>query len=287
MIKSVLSSFQTWVGLVIIMGAEVLLFAGNSFVAVYFTPLVWSGYIIFIDSLIYHQKGTSLLQRPKELLLMLPLSILFWLIFEFYNFFIKNWYYVGLPTDLLYRGIGYAWAFATIWPAILLTAEAVQNFSWISRRRIKPLGIKRNYLYISLAVGIFCLVIPLIVSEEVAHYLAAPVWLGFIFLLEPINYWMGKNSLFLKLAGGDPRPLYSLLLSGFICGILWEFWNYWAGAKWRYSVPILGDIKVFEMPILGYLGFPPFAIECYTMYYFVKNLLIKAKVLPESNSKGI
>jgi len=280
--KSRLARFQTWLGLIIILGAEILLFSGNSFVAIYFTPLVWSGYIIFIDSVLYHQKGTSLLQRPKELLLMLPLSILFWLIFEFYNFFIKNWYYVGLPTDLLRRGIGYAWAFATIWPAILLTAEAVQNSSWMAQRRIKPLVIKRNYLYSSLAGGIFCLIIPLIVSEELAHYLAAPVWLGFIFLLEPINYWMGKNSLFLRLAAGDPRPLYSLLLSGFICGILWEFWNYWAGAKWHYSVPILGEIKVFEMPILGYLGFPPFAIECYTMYYFVYNLLIKAKILSES-----
>lgn len=281
--KSVFSSFQIWLGLAIIMGAEILLFAGNSFVAIYFTPMVWSGYIIFIDSVIYHQRGTSLLrQRPKELLLMLPLSILFWLIFEFYNFYIKNWYYVGLPEDLLKRGIGYAWAFATIWPAILLTAEAVQNSSWISQRKIKPLVIKRNYLYISLAAGIFCLTIPLIVSEGVARYLAAPVWLGFIFLLEPINYWLGKNSLTLRLAAGDPRPLYGLLLSGFICGILWEFWNYWAGAKWHYTVPILGQIKVFEMPILGYLGFPPFAIECYTMYYFVQNLLVKVKVLPES-----
>lgn len=283
LVKMIFSSFQTWLGLAIIMGAEILLFSGNSFVGVYFTPLVWSGYIIFLDSVIYHQKGSSLIrQRPKELLFMLPLSILFWLIFEFYNFFIRNWYYVGLPADPLKRGIGYAWAFATIWPAILLTAEAVQNSSWMSQRKIKPLVIKGEYLHISWVIGIFCLTIPLIVSEKLAHYLAAPVWLGFIFLLEPINYWLGKNSLTLKLVAGDPRPLYSLLLSGFICGLLWEFWNYWAGAKWHYTVPILGEIKVFEMPILGYLGFPPFAIECYTMYYLAQNLLVKARVLPES-----
>lgn len=283
LVKMIFSSFQTWLGLAIIMGAEILLFSGNSFVGVYFTPLVWSGYIIFLDSVIYHQKGSSLIrQRPKELLFMLPLSILFWLIFEFYNFFIKNWYYVELPADPLKRGIGYAWAFATIWPAILLTAEAVQNSSWMSQRKIKPLVIKGEYLHISWVIGIFCLTIPLIVSEKLAHYLAAPIWLGFIFLLEPINYWLGKNSLTLKLVAGDPRPLYSLLLSGFICGLLWEFWNYWAGAKWHYTVPILGEIKVFEMPILGYLGFPPFAIECYTMYYLAQNLLVKARVLPES-----
>lgn len=268
-------------GLAIIILAEIFLFAGNHFVAIYFTPLVWSGYIIFIDSVIYHQSGSSLLRhRPKELAFMLPLSILFWLIFEYYNFYIKNWYYAGLPEDLFWRGIGYTWAFATIWPAILLTAEAVQNSSLMATRKIKPVIIKRRFLYLSLLIGIFCLLIPLLVSEESARYLAAPVWLGFIFLLEPVNYWIGKNSLSLKLAEGDPRPLYSLLLSGFICGFLWEFWNYWAGAKWYYTVPILGHIKIFEMPILGYLGFPPFAIECYTMYYFARNILVRAKVFP-------
>ncbi len=282
MIEAIFFSFQTWLGLAIIISAEILLFSGNSFVAIYFTPLVWSGYIIFVDRIIYYQKGSSLLRhQPKELLFLLPLSILFWLIFEFYNLFIKNWHYVGLAEDLFQRGIGYAWAFATIWPAILLTAEAAQNSTWISQKRVKPLVIKNNFLYFSLAIGIFCLTIPLIVSKELARYLAAPVWLGFIFLLEPINYWMGRKSLTLKLAAGDPRPLYGLLLSGFICGILWEFWNYWAGAKWYYTVPILGEIKVFEMPILGYLGFPPFAVECYAMYYFVQNILVKAKVLPE------
>lgn len=274
-------NFQTWVGLTIIFLAELLLFTGNNFVAIYFTPLVWTGYIIFIDNVVYYQKGSSLLRHhPKELAFMLPLSIFFWLIFEFYNFYIKNWYYSGLPEDLFWRGIGYTWAFATIWPAILLTAEAIGNSPFISRQEIKPLVIKREILYVSLALGIFCLTIPFLVSAELARYLAAPVWLGFIFLLEPVNYWMGKNSLILRLAQGDPRPLYSLLLSGLICGILWEYWNYWAGAKWYYTVPILGDIKIFEMPILGYLGFPPFALECYTMYYCARNILVRAKVLP-------
>ncbi len=58
----------------------------------------------------------------------------------------------------------------------------------------------------------------------------------------------------------------------FICGGLWEFWNFWARAKWIYTVPILGDIKIFEMPVLGYFGFPPFALECFAMYVFVRRL---------------
>jgi hypothetical protein len=49
------------------------------------------------------------------------------------------------------------------------------------------------------------------------------------------------------------------------CGFLWELFNFWAGSKWIYTVPYVGSLKVFEMPILGFLGFPPFAVECYVM----------------------
>jgi hypothetical protein len=57
-----------------------------------------------------------------------------------------------------------------------------------------------------------------------------------------------------------------------LCGVLWECWNYRSGAKWHCSVPIMEHLKIFEMPLPGYLGFPPFAVECVTMYAFVRAL---------------
>jgi len=261
-----------WIGLGIIGISEVLLFAGVPLVRTFFTPLAWSGYILFADSLVFRQKGNSLIMsRPREFLLLLPLSIGFWLIFEFYNLYLRNWHYVGLPEELPLRLVGYAWAFATIWPAILETAELLEGWAGISRRKIHPWRIRNGHLVFSLVFGAFCLILPLLTSLPVAHYLAAPVWLGFIFLLDPLNYRMGRDSLFLDLARGDPRKLYSLLLSGVLCGFLWELWNYWAGARWHYTVPIVGHFKIFEMPVLGYLGFPPFAVECFTLWAFVKN----------------
>ena len=267
-----------WLGLAIIVASEILLFSGVSFVRTFFTPLVWSGYILFADSLVFRQKGNSLIMsRPREFLLLLPLSIGFWLIFEFYNLYLRNWHYVGLPEELPLRLVGYAWAFATIWPAILETAELLEGWAGISRRKIHPWRIRNGHLIFSLVFGAFCLTFPLLTSLPVAHYLAAPVWLGFIFLLDPLNYRMGRDSLFLDLARGDPRKLYSLLLSGVLCGFLWEFWNYWAGARWHYTVPLAGHIKIFEMPVLGYLGFPPFAVECFTLWAFVKNGFRRAR----------
>ena len=267
-----------WIGLAVIAISEVLLFAGVPFVRTYFTPLAWSGYILFADSLVFRQKGNSLIMgRPREFLLLLPLSIGFWLIFEFYNLYLRNWHYVALPEELPLRLLGYAWAFATIWPAILETAELLEGWKKISRRKVRPWRIRKEHLAISLFFGSFCLVLPLLTPLSASHYLAAPVWLGFIFLLDPLNYWMGRDSLFLDLERGDPRKLYSLLLSGFVCGFLWEFWNYWAGARWHYTVPIVGHIKIFEMPVLGYLGFPPFAVECFTLWAFVKNGFRRAR----------
>ena len=263
-----------WLGLTIIGISEILLFTGVSFVRTFFTPMAWTGYILFADSLVYRIKGSSLiLNRPGELALLLPLSIGFWLVFEFYNLFLQNWHYIGLPEELPWRLLGYAWAFATIWPAILETAEALEACRVISRQKMKAFRVTRKHLSLSLVFGAFCLVIPLLSPPGIAHYLAAPVWVGFVFLLDPLNYWLGKQSLFQDLEKGDPRVLYSLLLSGILCGLLWEFWNFWAGARWHYTIPLLGEVKIFEMPVLGYLGFPPFAVECYVMLAFVKNIL--------------
>lgn len=265
-----------WVGLGIILISEILLFSGNSFVNIYFTPLVWSGYIFFVDALVFRIKGVSLIvSRPKEFLLMLPLSFLFWEVFEFFNLYIQNWHYVGIPEDLIVRWLGFGWAFATILPAILETAEGLETWDRIARQKIHPFKIGRGHLYLSLAFGAFCLILPLIASPGLAKYMAAPVWVGFIFLLDPFNYWMGNKSLFADLEKGNPRTLYSLLISGIICGLLWEFWNYWAGARWHYTIPILGEVKIFEMPVLGYFGFPPFAVECHVMYYFIRNVFGK------------
>ena len=54
---------------------------------------------------------------------------------------------------------------------------------------------------------------------------------------------------------GRHSRLVNLLISGLVCGLICECW------KWRYNVPILPEVKIFEMPILGFAGFPPFAVS--------------------------
>ncbi len=272
-----------FVGIAIIVVAEIFLFSGVSFVQTYFTPIVWTGYILLIDALNIKVHGDSLLRsRPREFALMLPWSVLCWLIFEAYNIYLQNWTYVGLPENIAYRWIGYVCAFATIFPAILETSELFRP--WYGTVRIRPFVPSNRLLFGILLVGAACLILPLLVDQPVASQLFAFVWIGFAFLLEPINYWMGGRSIFHEFREGRAATLLGLFTSGMICGVLWEFWNYWAGSKWLYSVPVtFSGPKIFEMPILGYLGFAVFAVEVYSLQNFITTVFFRKQLVPSSS----
>jgi hypothetical protein len=100
------------------------------------------------------------------------------------------------------------------------------------------------------------------------------VWVALIGMLDPINALSGQPSVVGDLRQGDYRRLMALLVSGGLCGVLWEFWNYWAVSKWTYTVPYLGNVKIFEMPVLGYLGFPFFAVESWAIYVLARGTIL-------------
>ncbi|MFC1726290.1 hypothetical protein ACFL4T_11740, partial [candidate division KSB1 bacterium] len=257
-----------FLGFFLILTAEVLLFTDSEFISMWMTPVAWTGYIFFLDSIIYSKKGSSLITRsPFNFLLMCLLSIGTWYIFEFYNIFLKNWYYINLPGNKIIRYTGYFWSFATIFPAIFETIEALTLFTG------KKFNNKHEQFYsisstMYIIIGVIFLAVPLIIHSR---YLFPPVWLGFIFLLDPLNLKLNGNSILNRLKNKRWKLTIIILFSGLICGFLWEFWNYWAETKWIYDVPYLSSIKIFEMPVLGYLGFPVFALECYIMYIFEIN----------------
>ena len=245
------------------------------------TPIAWTAYILLVDGIILKKRGSSwLATNRREFFFLAAISIPLWLIFEAYNLLIRNWHYINLPQNLIVRYVGYAWAFATISPGIFQTAELVgvlrrpEHLS--NRLETEPRTVSAADHRLStvdralIAIGIAMLVLPIVWPSP---YLAAPVFLGFIFLLDPINARAGDESLLRDMRNGSYERLINLAIGGFICGGLWEFWNYWSRAKWIYTVPIFGDIKIFEMPVPGYFGFPPFALECFTMYVFVRRLV--------------
>jgi hypothetical protein len=262
-----------YAGLCVLAVSEAAMFAHISPFWSWHTPIAWTGYIVLIDGYIFSKRGSSwLTANRREFVFLALVSIPLWLVFEGYNLFIHNWHYINLPRNLILRYVGYAWSFGTIWPGIFETAELVavllpkrgrESFSRV--RKEKDLA------------GAAMLIWPIVWPSP---YLSIPVWLGFIALLDPLNQRAGAESLIGDWRGGRRHRLVNLIVAGFVCGVLWEFWNYWSFTKWIYTIPYAPNLKIFEMPVPGYFGFPAFALECFPMYVFVRRIFWHSPARP-------
>ena len=268
--------FYGWFGLLVILVSQAGVFARVEPFYHWHTPIAWTGYILLADAVVWKRRANSWIRNNRsELLFVTCASVPLWVVFELYNkYSIYSWYYVGLPELRLVRMFGYAWSFATITPAIFQTADlvsSVRDRRGTPARKVSPSPQELGpAAWTMVAAGAAMVAIPVFVHTP---YLAALVWLGFIFLLDPLNARAGAESILGDLRHGRRGRLINLLLAGLACGIIWEFWNYWVATKWIYNVPILPNLKIFEMPILGFGGFPPFAVECFAMYVTVRRLL--------------
>src|SRR5439155_12741223 len=126
----------------------------------------------------------------------------------------------------------------TIFPALFLTAAALRA-TVFTRSRVRPWRPSPGLLRAAVAAGVVSVVLPLAV---VSPWLVPLVWTGWALLLEPLNYRRGRPSWLADLAAGDASRVAALFGSGLVCGVLWEFWNYWALTKWTYTVPYPPDV---------------------------------------------
>jgi hypothetical protein len=239
--------------------------SGQPVIRQYLYFFAWYPYILLVDGLGAYLTGESwLVNRPRQLLRMGGFSITVWLVFEALNLVLKNWGYVGVVPLGWLRWTGYGLAFATVLPGILLTARLLK--AWGAFAGVQ--GRSRNWgrwQPVSLLLGTALLVLPLVFPG----YLFPLIWGAFFFLLDPFCQLFGGESLIQRFAGGERREHLCLLAAGLICGLWWESWNYWATSQWVYIFPLVNFAKVFEMPVLGFLGFPPFALEAAVMYNFL------------------
>jgi hypothetical protein len=98
------------------------------------------------------------------------------------------------------------------------------------------------------------------------------LWLSVFFILEPINAALGFRTLAHWTKDGDWTPVAALWAGVLICGFFWEMWNFFSFPKWIYTVPFANFCHIFEMPLLGYGGYLPFALELYALYNLVTGL---------------
>ena len=201
--------------------------------------------------------------RPNRFVVAWVTSIPVWCFFDWVNFrFMHAWVYHGLPESAGQRYVGYFIAFAAISPGMFMAAQGLQ---YLGLRRVRTRGV---WLGMPVQVGcvvlgVFCVGYPMVVREPVG---SVTLWVSLMFLLDPINHWLGAPSLIGDWRAGRWGRTLSLMGGGAVCGVCWEFWNYWAVAKWTYDLSFLGWLegyRYFEMPWVGFLGFLPFAIECW------------------------
>jgi len=266
-------------GILMVLFAELNFFLKiEPFASGYFI-IVWLGYILVVDAMVYLLKKNSLaMNRRWQFFGLFFLSAIFWWIFEALNGKVGNWSYEGtnilsfIPIYL--RRTIY---FSTVLPAIFETVELIRSIHLFDKVKLhKKHKITKNFLHVVMGLGVICFILPLVWPK-----LFFPlIWLTFFFLLDPINYLHKQPSIIGHLKDRKLAIPLSLLLAAIIMGFFWEFWNYFAVVKWYYELPwFVNWFKIFEMPILGYLGYFPFAFELYAMYWFVRSLFIKKEKL--------
>ena len=235
-----------------------------------FFPL-WFGYILTIDGIVFFRKGTSLLNRSKkQFILLFVFSAPAWWLFELINMRTENWFYDGKQyfTDIEYALLA-TLSFSTVIPAVFSTAELVGSFKWLNRFvGIKPLLPSKSVLTYFMLAGLVMLGL-IILFPRYFYYLE---WAAVFFILEPINFKLNNRSLFNYTSKGDWRQIISLIVGTVLCGFFWELWNYNSYPKWTYDTPMVNFLHIFEMPLLGYLGYIPFSLELFSIYNFVTGL---------------
>ena len=188
-----------------------------------------------------------------------------------FNWRLQNWYYVG--GELFTHFQFWAWAtlnFTTVIPAVFGTAELVASFEFMKHIDhglvIRPNRSTTRSFFIA-----GWLMLALMLAWP--RYFFPFVWISVFFIMEPVNVWLGNRSLARWTERGDWSPVIALWIGALITALFWEMWNYFAYPKWIYHIPWGYWLKIFEMPLLGYGGYLPFALELYAVYHLVMGWL--------------
>jgi len=235
-------------------------------VPTWFYVLAWYPTLVILDEVVVVLGGESLLARPRELVVMLWWSAVIWFLFEAINFRLRDWYYVFLPASRLERWLGITVSLATVVPAVLLPKRVLDRLGVWRDLRFRSFALEPRHLEIAGWVGWGLLAAVLALPRYLYPLTWGAVWL----IAEPLLYRRDpERSLFGDIARGSWGRIARLMAAGLFAGVLWESFNAMARGRWIYTVPFLEHLKIFEMPLVGFLGFPFFALEVWSLYHLL------------------
>lgn len=269
-VRRLLTERQARVGLCLLVVGELLIVIRLRPLSDFYFPFVWFGFILVLDAAVRVQYGRSFLGSARPIFLaLIPLSSLFWWLFEAFDLAVHNWSYIGANR---YTGLGFvvfaSIDFSTVLLAVWCAARAMRLLL-PGRDRPQTNLVPRAMLAAVLVGGFLCLILPLVFPR----YAFGLIWGCTALILDPINAWLGRPSILRSLWNRTWRLPASFALGGLFCGFFWEAWNFWSLPKWIYAVPYVNFGHIFEMPVLGYGGYLPFGLEVFTMVNFVLPLV--------------
>lgn len=193
----------------------------------------------------------------------------------------KNWYYtssveypkvVTVPLATLY--------FTTVIVGVVELFDIFKKLDW--PRNVKLFKLGRYVPILFFVLGWITSGLTIWRPDLFFPFL----WGSLFFILDPINYWLGHESLIRDAMNNDWTRIARFALASICFFVPWELWNWQNDPKWIYEVPYVGFAKVFEMPILGYIGYLPFGWEIFAFTaFFVGVLKFPVGVLGEKFKK--
>lgn len=240
------------------------------------TPLFWWGVLYFLDGLIEFYSDRSLIVNHGDefWFLCLPLSLGLWTALDLLHRRVGAAIMPPLPEDTFRFAAAYATSFATVTPALLLTAAALEAWEVFRDRRCRPRAPSASALALLLGLGLACLALPLLWPHPAAR---PAIWLFPVLLAEPLAYRTGAPSLLRDVEIGYLGRIFRLAVAGLLCGFFWEYGNFWARAPWVVSAPVVAWVRPTSTPLLGLVGWIPYAWGVFALQALVSRFLVSGR----------
>jgi len=238
----------------------------NPFLKTHYFPFLWMAFFLLVDPIAYFARGSSLMLRlGKGTLLLLIVSIPFWLFFESLNSIFSLWVNrggsAGGLSQILY-GISHASILPSFFALLYLLCPSLECF-----KPKRCLGHGWMWFW----VGISMALLTLLFCFPRALY--PVIWLFLFFFFDALNWRAGNISILYALRNLKIKPLFALFLTGVLLGLYWEGLNVLAQSAWSYHLPYFGRYDLFQMPLLGYLGYAAFGGNIVAFSVWVLSLL--------------
>ena len=249
--------------LIILLGAPLL---GASWILMWTQDTFWNP-VFFLGmwtgaTFLMYAGGRDGYPGWRRHLLLAAVSVPLWWWFELVNSRVGNWEYIDRHN---YSSAEYfllaSLAFSTVVPALHSAWGVTIGKLRPPATRIEP--DRRHGYVIEMLAGIGTVMSVFALPD----FFFPMVWFAPFLLFDGLVGYRGGRSLANEVFKGEWHLATAIGLAGLICGFLWEFWNFWSTPKWIYHIQYLDFLRAFEMPLLGYIGYIPFAWSVYQLLH--------------------